>query len=306
MDCADRYSDSDFNFRSLDALTFEPEPRFEMNEICIEVQYPIVAVWREVFSGIFSTIGRMAALAKCCDFQTGKYRHEALAKQLGSEETDRCMRIAHELLWNGWIRGSLEQQQADIVSYSHDISASMEQMLSLWAENLPFAALIPISATPEQRALFASNLGLLFKLLENLFPCRPAENAIERHTNPATALDQVVCAIRQRYSDPTLSLKVLSQGLNLSERHLGRLLKEILGQSFRHYLRELRIREAAELLANTTEDVKMIAGKVGYGHQSHFGVDFRALMGWTPLEFRNQEWPNSKCQILDHQFGDCC
>jgi len=96
-----------------------------MSEICIEVRYPIVAVWREVFGGIFSTIGRMAALANCCDLESGQYRHDVLAQQLGSEEADRCMRVAHELLWNGWIHGSLEQQQADILSYSHDVSASM-------------------------------------------------------------------------------------------------------------------------------------------------------------------------------------
>ena len=130
-------------------------------------------------------------------------------------------------------------------------------------------------------------------------------DATEGRTIRTATLDQVLRTIRRRYSDPSLSLKVLSPGLNLSERHLGRLFKETLGQSFRHYLRELRIREAAALLANTTEDVKMIAGKVGYSHQNHFGEDFRALMGCSALEFRNQEWPKSKGQILDRQFGEC-
>jgi hypothetical protein len=50
------------------------------------------------------------------------------------------MRLVHELLWNDWIRGSLEQQHADILLYSLDVSTSIEHVLSRWIEKLPVLA----------------------------------------------------------------------------------------------------------------------------------------------------------------------
>jgi AraC-like DNA-binding protein len=137
--------------------------------------------------------------------------------------------------------------------------------------------------------LFASNLGLIFKLLQTRDSANETANTREGKGVLTVVLDQVVCSVRERYSDPNLSLKVLSQGLNLSERHLGRLVREVLGQTFRQHLRSQRISEAARLLADTADGVKMIAGRVGYCDPSHFCRDFRMLMGCTPLKFRSRK-----------------
>jgi transcriptional regulator GlxA family with amidase domain len=117
-------------------------------------------------------------------------------------------------------------------------------------------------------------------------------SAIQTH-NPESILptgdvrvDRVLAIAQKRYSDADLSLKTMVPELNISEQHLGRLFKNRTGMTFRQHLRNLRIQKAAERLATSFEEIKTIAGAVGYLDQSHFGKDFREIMGTSPREFR--------------------
>lgn len=268
-----------------------------MSNVCVRQRYPIAVIWREVFSGLLSNVGRMAALANCFDLRTGEYRNAELAQHLSTEEVDRSMRLIHELLWNDWISGSLEQQ-ADVLLYLRDLSMNVEQIPSAWLESSPFQAIVPVFAAPEEQALFASNVSLIRKLLQNGDSFGPAAVTANARAIPASILSRVTCAVRVQYTNPGLSLKVLSETVNLSERHLRRLFRDSMGETFRQYLREFRVEEAACLLVKTTEDVKAIAGAVGYADRSHFSRDFRLLMGCTPLQFRKQQCGTAMSDLL--------
>ncbi|MGH9436533.1 MAG: helix-turn-helix transcriptional regulator [Terriglobia bacterium] len=96
----------------------------------------------------------------------------------------------------------------------------------------------------------------------------------------------VLFAVHERFRDSDLSLRTLSREAGISERHLARLFQRHLGKTFRQYLREIRIHEAAALLEHLTDEVKIISGLVGYTYPSYFGRDFRLLMNCTPTQFR--------------------
>src|SRR5690349_18802101 len=76
-------------------------------------------VWREALKGIFSTLGRLRALANC-RMDSGQYHHGGVARVLGIQGSDRALRIVHELVWEDWLSGSLEQQQADLFLHIQD------------------------------------------------------------------------------------------------------------------------------------------------------------------------------------------
>jgi transcriptional regulator GlxA family with amidase domain len=97
---------------------------------------------------------------------------------------------------------------------------------------------------------------------------------------------RVLLAIHKRFREPDLSLRGLSRDAGVSERHLARLFRRHLGKTFRQYLREVRVHEAAALLAHSTDEIKTISGLVGYIYPSYFGKDFRLLMNCTPGQFR--------------------
>jgi two-component system, response regulator YesN len=80
-------------------------------------------------------------------------------------------------------------------------------------------------------------------------------------------------------------LLLLSQKVNVSSRHLGRLFRKRTGCTFRQSLREARLKRAAELLASG-HDIKSVAAVVGYSSRTHFDSDFRRRFGCTPAEHK--------------------
>ena len=53
-----------------------------------------------------------------------------------------------------------------------------------------------------------------------------------------------------------------------------------------HYLKQLRLLKAAQLLTSTPLSVKEICAAVGYQDFSHFVRDFRQAHGYRPSEYR--------------------
>ena len=97
----------------------------------------------------------------------------------------------------------------------------------------------------------------------------------------------VLALIQERYANRGLSLEMLSTQLELSARHLSRLFKRETGKTFQQHLREVRMREAADLLGSTGFAVKEIANMVGYDHGGRFCQHFRDAFGCTPAAFRD-------------------
>jgi two-component system response regulator YesN len=99
------------------------------------------------------------------------------------------------------------------------------------------------------------------------------------------AISHIERLISENCSHPDLALFLLSQRVNLSTRHLGRLFRKRTGGTFRQYLREVRLKRAAELLASG-QDIKSVAALVGYSSRTHFDSDFRRRFGCTPAEHK--------------------
>ncbi len=101
--------------------------------------------------------------------------------------------------------------------------------------------------------------------------------------------DQALIIVHQEYADSKLSLRAVSARLRVHETSLGHLFRQQTGHSFRRYLRDIRIRHAAELLASSRDGVKTISGMVGYNDLSHFARYFHDVTGYTPAEYRKQQ-----------------
>lgn len=109
----------------------------------------------------------------------------------------------------------------------------------------------------------------------------------ERSFSPRDGrIKQAVRLIQERYQDANLTLDKLSTHVRLSSGYLSRLFKKETGVSFRDYLREARMRKAAELLRGTLLSIKEIALEVGYRHVSDFDHHFKMTYGMTPRRYR--------------------
>ena len=81
----------------------------------------------------------------------------------------------------------------------------------------------------------------------------------------------------------------LSAQFSVSETSLKNYFRCVFGQNISIYLREVRMKKAAELLAKTRLSVAEIAEQVGYINQSKFASVFKKQFSLSPLEYRRSK-----------------
>ena len=100
-------------------------------------------------------------------------------------------------------------------------------------------------------------------------------------------LGEVEKEIRKNYAD-NLTLKDLSERYFVNSAYLGQLFRKKYGCSFKDYLNQYRMEEAAKLLLRTDQKIYQIAEAVGFKDVDYFVNRFIAAKGCTPAKFRKQ------------------
>lgn len=124
------------------------------------------------------------------------------------------------------------------------------------------------------------------RLLES--PTRPAgpDEAAAPHHGPRERafLARLEAAAMKGHADAEFSVSDLASQVAMSDRQLQRKLRALLGVSPADYLREVRLRQAAELL-RAGHSATRVAMDTGFASASHFGALFKARFGQTPGEY---------------------
>jgi signal transduction histidine kinase/DNA-binding response OmpR family regulator/streptogramin lyase len=94
--------------------------------------------------------------------------------------------------------------------------------------------------------------------------------------------------IESNMQNHNFSSDVLAQGLNMSNSSLYRKLKELTGQSTAGFIRSMKIKRAAQLLADKQLTITEIAYDVGFNDVKHFRTVFQKQFGCTPSEHREK------------------
>jgi two-component system response regulator YesN len=93
--------------------------------------------------------------------------------------------------------------------------------------------------------------------------------------------------IRERY-DQNISLKEISDHVQLSPNYMSLLFKKEMGRNLIEYLTNYRLEKAKELLRSTTLKTYEIAETVGVPDSAYFSRIFKKATGVSPLEFRKK------------------
>jgi AraC-like DNA-binding protein len=114
---------------------------------------------------------------------------------------------------------------------------------------------------------------------------RPADRP-----QPDAAIGRVVAFIGEHYGE-RLSLNDVANLAAMSRWHFCRIFRTMTGQSFSHYVRELRLARARELLTTSGLSLTEIALEVGFYDLPHFDKVFRRRFGISPTEFLRRRPP---------------
>ena len=88
------------------------------------------------------------------------------------------------------------------------------------------------------------------------------------------------------YRNSTLTLRELSDAIQVSENHISETLNIHIGLSFFDYVNSWRINEAQHLLKTTDRTVLEILVEVGFNARSTFNAAFKKRHGKTPTAYR--------------------
>lgn len=95
--------------------------------------------------------------------------------------------------------------------------------------------------------------------------------------------------IDTNYSNPNMSIKLLSEKFELDGTLISKIFKAEMGITFTDYLLEQRMKLALKLLENSEMSLTTISETVGYIHYLTFKRAFVRFKGLTPKEYRELE-----------------
>ena len=133
---------------------------------------------------------------------------------------------------------------------------------------------------PETTNLSESILSLR---TEGVMPLRPAINFVLKHLHEK------------------VSLTTVAHLCGMGSCEFSRAFKHAQGMTFRDYLNQVRINEAAALLKNSSSSVLDVACAVGINDPSHFARMFRRYIGHTPSAYRRRKVPVRGETVASHE-----
>lgn len=91
--------------------------------------------------------------------------------------------------------------------------------------------------------------------------------------------------IKTNYSNTSLSLKMVSEFVELSESHFSTIFAREVGETFTDYLTKVRLEKAKELITSTNLKLYEISEQIGYINAEHFSRIFKKLVGCSPKDY---------------------
>lgn len=100
-------------------------------------------------------------------------------------------------------------------------------------------------------------------------------------------LHKAIAKTEEHLADPDYNVQRLSDDLGMSRITLYRRLQQITGVSPTDFIRDIRLKKAAQLLTQSPNaTVADVARRVGFASPKHFSRCFREKFGMLPTDYR--------------------
>ena len=120
------------------------------------------------------------------------------------------------------------------------------------------------------------------------FACEYADYLSQLRKNVSRGvLSMVEREVKENFAS-NITLKSLSEKYYVNSAYLGQLFRKKYGQSFKDYLNNYRMEQAADYLIHTDKKIAQIAEEVGYRDLDYFVNRFIQVKGCTPAKFRKK------------------
>jgi len=98
-------------------------------------------------------------------------------------------------------------------------------------------------------------------------------------------MERIMKVINENLSNPELSVEMIADRVGISRVHLHRKLKELTNQTTRDFIRNIRLKQAADLLAHKNLSISEVAEATGFTNLGYFSNAFKDLYGMPPSSY---------------------
>lgn len=101
-------------------------------------------------------------------------------------------------------------------------------------------------------------------------------------------VNQINTLINNNYNDFNLTATQIADRFNLTTAYIGKIYRNVTGESISNAITEVRLNKASELLNNSKLTVNEITALVGWENNKYFYNKFKLKFGVTPFQYRNK------------------
>lgn len=101
-------------------------------------------------------------------------------------------------------------------------------------------------------------------------------------------LDRVMKVINKNIGNSDLSVDAIADEVGLSRVHLHRKMKELTGQTPHDFIRNIRLKQAAHLLASHNMNITEVMYACGFNNAASFSTIFKKFYGMSPRDYMNE------------------
>jgi AraC-like DNA-binding protein len=117
-------------------------------------------------------------------------------------------------------------------------------------------------------------------------PSRPLQAVAPSHAR--TIVETMLDCVRRR-GDWLISLEEVASAMKMNASYLSTLFHQTTGVAFHHFLEEIRLSKAKELLRDPRNRIREVAGAVGYSSADAFRHAFKTHEGLSPRTWRSSQ-----------------
>lgn len=102
-------------------------------------------------------------------------------------------------------------------------------------------------------------------------------------------MERVMEVINKNISNADLSIDEIAEEVGISRVHLHRKMKELTGQTPHDFIRNIRLKQAANLLAGQNMNITEVMYACGFNNAASFSTIFKKFYGMSPREYMNEQ-----------------
>jgi YesN/AraC family two-component response regulator len=101
-------------------------------------------------------------------------------------------------------------------------------------------------------------------------------------------LERIMECINKNLNNSDLSVDMIADTVGISRVHLHRKMKDLTGQTPHDFIRNIRLKKAAQLLANQGMNVTEVMYACGFSNSASFSTVFKKFYGMSPRDYMRE------------------